>query len=111
MLYMHGAGRVRIRITIVKGDTAMKHLSILIEGTVQGVGFRWAVRSQANLLGVKGFVRNEVDGSVYIEAEAEETVLDSFVAWCRRGPPSAIVDRMDVRDGKLKRFAIFEIRL
>jgi acylphosphatase len=88
----------------------MKHLKILIEGTVQGVGFRWAVRSQANLLGVKGFVRNEMDGAVYIEAEAEETVLEQFVAWCRRGPPAAHVDHLDVREGRPARFAGFDIR-
>jgi acylphosphatase len=88
----------------------MKHLNILVEGTVQGVGFRWAVRSKANLLGVKGFVRNEGDGSVYIEAEAEETVLEEFVAWCRRGPPGARVDRLDFSEGHLARFAVFDIR-
>jgi acylphosphatase len=88
----------------------MKHLNILVEGSVQGVGFRWSVRSRAALLGVKGFVRNEDDGAVTIEAEADDAALDQFVEWCRQGPPSASVDKIEIRDGTPQGFKAFEIR-
>ena len=90
---------------------ARKHLNIAIEGMVQGVGFRWSVRSMAQRMGVVGFVRNEVDGSVSIEAEAEEDALNEFVAWCRHGPPAASVDHVDTTPGPVKGFADFAIRL
>ena len=88
----------------------MKHLSLKIEGIVQGVGFRWSARAKANQLGVAGFARNEPDESVYIEAEAEEATLELFRAWCEQGPVSARVDRVTVEPGKIKGYSGFEIR-
>ncbi len=88
----------------------MSHLSIKIEGIVQGVGFRWAARSKANQLGVKGFARNESDESVTIEAEADEATLDLFRIWCEHGPASARVDRVTVEPGKVRGYSGFEIR-
>lgn len=76
---------------------------------VQGVGFRWAVRSRAALLGVKGTVRNEEDGSVLIEAEAGSGVMEAFLEWCHRGPVSARVDKVQVSPGKLMGYSSFEI--
>ena len=87
-----------------------KHLTIRVEGGVQGVGFRWAARSQARIAGVTGFVRNEDDGSVHIEAEGTEEAMEYFVAWCRRGPPSGWVDAIQIEPGPVKGFVEFEIR-
>jgi acylphosphatase len=88
----------------------MRHLDILIEGDVQGVGFRWAARREAASLGVNGYVRNEDDGSVRIEAEADDATLDLFTAWCRRGPGSARVEHVAVKQGVVRRYSGFEIR-
>lgn len=87
----------------------MTHLSIRVEGMVQGVGFRWAVRSRASLLGITGYVRNEEDGSVTIEAEAEAGAMEAFLDWCRHGSVSARVDRVLAEPGKVKGFSSFEI--
>jgi len=87
----------------------MIHLTIVVEGSVQGVGFRWSARTWANKLGVAGFVRNEDDGSVLIEAEAEEAAMDQFLAWCRYGPSGAEVERVNSRKGPLKGFTGFQI--
>ncbi|HNU41845.1 MAG TPA: acylphosphatase, partial [Cyclobacteriaceae bacterium] len=46
------------------------HINILVTGTVQGVYYRASTKQKADELGIKGFVRNQPDGSVYIEAEA-----------------------------------------
>jgi len=87
-----------------------KHLNITIFGRVQGVGFRHSARNQARYLGVKGFVKNNSDGSVYIEAEGEESAITQFVIWCRQGPPFAIVEKLDVILGEWKGYSTFETK-
>lgn len=85
------------------------HCNIKVTGTVQGVWFRDSTRRKALELGVAGFVRNEPDGSVYIEAEGEKEALDKLVAWCAVGPPKAEVEGVAVKEGALKNFTGFEI--
>jgi acylphosphatase len=87
-----------------------KHFSINVMGRVQGVFFRASAREKAEELGVKGFVRNEPDGSVYIEAEADEKSLQQFMDWCGQGPPRARIDKLEVIEGEVRRFDAFEIR-
>ena len=64
---------------------------IVVTGTVQGVGFRYATKKQAKALGIKGYVKNTYDGNVEIEAEADESKLQLFIKWCHIGPPMANV--------------------
>lgn len=59
---------------------------IRVEGRVQGVGFRHFVRSQALALGLRGYVRNRVDGSVEAIAEGPAAALEAFLTQVRRGP-------------------------
>jgi acylphosphatase len=87
-----------------------KHLTITVSGLVQGVFFRASTKQKADSLNIKGFVRNEPDGSVYIEAEGVEPNLQEFVQWCQQGPPHARVGKCDVRSGDLKDYTHFEIR-
>ena len=87
----------------------VKHVSIKISGRVQGVFFRASTKEQADTLGVKGFVRNEPDGSVYIEAESDEMTLTMFLTWCRKGPPQAQVERVLVQPGEWQAFKHFVI--
>ncbi len=63
----------------------MKRYIITVTGKVQGVFFRDTARQVATQLGLTGFARNEPDGSVYIEVEGEEPVLDKFLQWCPKG--------------------------
>lgn len=76
-----------------------KHINIVVRGRVQGVFFRASAKEQADLLKVRGMVRNEADGSVYIEAEGDEHTLEKFIAWCHEGPPRAHVDSCQVSEG------------
>lgn len=62
-----------------------------ISGRVQGVCFRHYCREHAEHLGLKGFVRNNDDGSVEVVAEGGDKAINDFLAWCRRGPPLADV--------------------
>ncbi|ALB29165.1 MULTISPECIES: acylphosphatase [Companilactobacillus] len=74
----------------------MKHLSINVNGLVQGVGFRYSTFQVAEELGVKGTVRNENDGSVSIEAEADEKILYIFLNRIKSSPsPFGKVNKMD----------------
>lgn len=87
-----------------------KHFTIRVSGLVQRVFFRASTKQKADSLKVTGFVRNEPDGSVYIEAEGSEQDLKRFVQWCHQGPPNARVDECDVRDGEVSGYSAFEIR-
>ncbi|HQK38448.1 MAG TPA: acylphosphatase [Bacteroidales bacterium] len=87
-----------------------KHINITVTGRVQGVGFRYSAQEEAEELGIKGFVRNMPDGSVYIEAEGEEEDLLRFIDWCRQGPGYAHVKDLLIQEAPLGHFSDFEIR-
>jgi len=85
-------------------------ITIRVTGTVQDVGFRYRAWQEARSLGLVGFVRNEPDGSVCLEAEGERAALDSLVAWCRKGPSSADVRHIEVSENhQPKHFSEFVI--
>jgi acylphosphatase len=88
----------------------MKHISIKISGKVQGVFFRASTKDIAIKLGITGFVQNEKDGSVYIEAEGKDEDLQKFVAWCHRGPSHAEVKIVRIEEGSIQGFSRFEIK-
>lgn len=70
---------------------AHRQVCAVVEGIVQGVGYRaFAVRI-ARHLGVAGYVRNRLDGRVEIRGEAEEAVLQEFLRHLRQGPAAAVV--------------------
>lgn len=88
----------------------MLHYDIRVTGRVQGVWFRASAQAEAVRLSLHGFVRNEVDGSVYAEAEGAKEALETFVAWCRRGPARAEVERVTATEGEPRGYRGFRIR-
>jgi acylphosphatase len=70
---------------------------ILVSGVVQGVGYRDALRYQAEKRGVTGWVRNRSDGSVEALLQGSAEAVDSLLAWARLGPPAARV--VELRTG------------
>ncbi|MDR2397288.1 MAG: acylphosphatase [Spirochaetaceae bacterium] len=62
-----------------------------IQGRVQGVGFRYLAAQEARRLGLSGWVRNRSDGTVEVWSEGPADKQATFLAWLRRGPPSARV--------------------
>ena len=56
-----------------------------------------------------GFVRNDADGMVVIEAEGKKADLDVFIVWCHHGPSTAFVKKVRVLQGKLKNYSVFTI--
>ncbi len=87
-----------------------KRLSIRVVGNVQGVFFRHATHKYACENSLTGFVRNEPDGSVYIEAEGDSLALQQFVEWCNHGPPHAKVQRVEVHKARPAYFTNFTIQ-
>ena len=87
----------------------MKCLQIVIRGKVQGVWFRVSTRNKAQALGVLGIVKNQADGSVYIEAEGDEMILTNFIAWCYEGSEFSRVDSVDILEIEKKGFEDFKI--
>lgn len=83
-----------------KSDT----IRIRVTGKVQGVFFRQSTLEKATELGIKGFVRNETDGSVYIEARGSK--MEAFLEWLHQGPARAEVDQ--VKAGKIEDERSFE---
>ena len=67
-------------------------------GLVQGVFFRDSTRREAIRLGVTGWVRNERDGTVVVEAQGDDDAIAALAAFCRRGPGAARVDDLAVED-------------
>lgn len=87
----------------------MKHLNITVSGKVQGVFYRAFTQKEAERLQVNGFVRNQPNGDVYIEAEGEESALKELINWCKTGSPNAIVQEVKTAEGELKKFTGFRI--
>lgn len=69
-----------------------------VEGRVQMVGFRAFVRRHALDLGLSGWVRNEPDGSVAVEAAGDPESMRRFEEHLRHGPPASRVGRLQVRE-------------
>lgn len=71
---------------------------VQVDGRVQGVFFRDSCARQARALGVGGFVRNRGDGGVEAVFEGETDAVERMEAWCRHGPPRAVVTSVTSRN-------------
>lgn len=88
----------------------MKRVKVIVHGLVQGVGFRYHTRVEANRLGVRGYVKNLANGTVEFIAEGDPDPVDALVAWAEQGPPSSQVDRIEVMEQTpLGNFQIFSV--
>lgn len=76
-----------------------KSIHALVEGVVQGVGYRYFVLKTAGSLGLGGWVRNLPDGRVETYAEGNQEDLKHLIAQLQKGPWSARVDRVEVEWG------------
>ncbi|HWQ04274.1 MAG TPA: acylphosphatase [Longilinea sp.] len=71
-------------------------LHAIVDGRVQGVGFRYFVKMVAEELNLTGWVRNKMDGRVEVLAEGSRDTLETFLAALRRGSPSSFVSDVKV---------------
>jgi acylphosphatase len=79
---------------------------VMFHGRVQGVGFRAFVEHAAGLRGLEGWVRNRKSGSVEAVLAGEAADVDATIEACRKGPPSARVDRVDQREATAGELAL-----
>jgi len=70
-------------------------LHIVIEGRVQGVFFRASTIEESSKLGLTGWVKNCPDGSVEAVFEGDMDKIDQILAWCKKGPPGAVVRNVE----------------
>ena len=85
-------------------------LTARVVGRVQGVGFRYSAVNQARHLGLRGWVRNEADGSVTVVCEGPRKAVDAYHQWLKRGPSSARVERVDAHESEFRgQFRSFSI--
>lgn len=76
-------------------QTSDTTLRATVRGYVQGVFFRAFVRAAAERLGLGGLVRNQPDGSVYVEARGDHAGLEELLGLLRRGPETARVSSVE----------------
>ncbi len=90
----------------------MRTVGFVVEGEVQGVGFRYFARREAHRLGIVGWVRNRPDGAVVGEAAGPDGAVEAFLSRLRRGPAMANVTNVDLTEisDDSERFMTFEIR-
>ena len=73
-------------------------LNATVHGAVQGVGFRWFARQQAQLLGCTGYVRNDPSGTeVEVVAEGPRDLLETLLGRLRQGPSGAYVTHVEAQ--------------
>lgn len=89
----------------------MKKVRVYISGRVQGVGFRYGAKQLADEIGIGGIVRNEDDGSVYVEAVGTDEQIDRFLVSLEKGPTpfSAVNNLRVVEDPSLADHKSFRI--
>ncbi len=87
----------------------MKRSVILtIHGHVQGVGFRYFVMKEAEKFGISGFVKNQMNGNVYVEAEGHSELLELFIQACKQGPSHAWIEKVDIQYCPVQNFKGFQ---
>jgi acylphosphatase len=79
-------------------DAEVVRRRVIVHGRVQGVWYRASVEREAAVRRLSGLARNQRDGTVLVELEGPPRLVDEVVAWCRIGPPRAVVHRVDVEE-------------
>jgi acylphosphatase len=94
---------------VTKGKNNLIARTYRVQGRVQGVGFRYFVKQNADALGVRGFVRNEDDGSVFVYAVADSETIDRMAAAVRNGPRFSEVRGVEEKEASLLKYNSFVI--
>lgn len=82
---------------------------IYISGFVQGVGFRWFVKSNAKKFGLKGWVQNTPDGKVEVLVQGSKETIEKLIKLCSKGPFLSEVKTVDVSwEEETERFENFD---
>jgi acylphosphatase len=88
----------------------IRNYKIIIKGKVQGVGYRFNAQAMAHKLNLTGFVKNQHDKSVLIQAEGEEEQVNRFIEWCYVGPRYSDVMEVNAQETSVMGYQTFEIK-
>lgn len=94
---------------IARKTRCMRQVKLRISGKVQGVFYRASTREKAQQLGIKGWVKNEPDGTVSAVGQGSDANLRQWIDWCREGPSGARVESVEVEELAVATFQQFEI--
>ena len=83
----------------------------IVEGCVQGVGFRFFVERVALELGLHGYVCNRPEGSVEVYAAGHGKALEQLRSALERGPGAARVERVVEQPAALRNYQTFSIKM
>ena len=84
---------------------------IVVEGLVQGVGFRWFASRRAEALGLTGYVKNLYNGNVELDVEGDRSLIEDFIKEVKVGPRSAQVTNLRLSwEAPSNTYIHFEIR-
>ncbi len=85
---------------------------MIVEGLVQGVGFRWFVARHAQALGLKGYVHNMYNGNVEVEAVGDRGLIEELIKHVKVGPRSAHVANLKLEwiENAEHQYTQFEMR-
>ncbi len=82
----------------------------MANGRVQGVGYRAFVTRMARQYHIMGYVKNQADGSVLIEAEGDAEMMKLFLNQCKTGPGWAHVSSLEIGEQPFAGFKDFQVR-
>ena len=88
----------------------MQQAHVFISGYVQGVSFRYFIKSSAQKLGLKGWVRNTEDGGVEAVFNGEKKNIEEMISLCRKGPMLAEVKQLGLDWEEPEQLSEFQIR-
>ena len=94
---------------MTQGNQSLIARTYKVHGRVQGVGFRYFVKQNADALGVRGFVRNEDDGGVFVYAVGDRPAIDRLAGAIRTGPRLSEVRTVEEKEAGLEKYSSFRI--
>lgn len=88
----------------------MVRYHLTARGRVQGVGFRYYVQQNAFLYGIRGWVKNKLDGTVEIDVEGRKKNMEQFIRSVRKGPRYSLVEQIEEKKmAEIKNYGTFSI--
>ncbi|MGD9899538.1 MAG: acylphosphatase [Calditrichaceae bacterium] len=87
-------------------------MRVFVKGRVQGIGYRWFARENADELNVTGYVRNLPNGEVEVFVEGEQAKIIDYLSRLRKGPSMAVVTDLEINQYPYEnRFKKFKVEL
>ena len=94
---------------MTKGKDNLVARTYRVTGRVQGVGFRYFVKQNADALGIRGYVRNEDDGAVFVYAIGDALAMGRMAGAVRTGPHHSEVRTVEEKEAGIQKFSSFRI--